>query len=632
LRARLPDIAPAGSPATASRALSAALAIAVLLAACSGEPDPAATATGSPGASAEGQAGPIISIRPDPQASPVPAWRAPDVAVDAGNLAQRKQEAATALEADELFGEADDAIPLYLALREHVPDDVEVAAGLERAVGAVLQHGDAALAAIDDDRAALRRAQEIAAVASEVAPEQEAVVEYLARVGRADGAQQANLSGERALNARKFVVAGGKGAVAHFREALRLRPGDARAMQGLAAAESALIRQAELAANQDDYAAAEDWLAKAAKVRPEMDTAADARERIARQRASRVGNLRDLGLAALTREDLDAARRHLATLLRIAPAGDPAAVELRRQIELASHYGLFRPGQAFTEALDRGGRGPEMVVIPHGAFRMGAADDEADARDSERPSRNIRFDRGLAVSRNEITVGEFRRFVTATGYQARATRRGHSTVYDERSGSLVRRSGVDWRSDYAGKPAGDQLPVVHVSAQDAAAYAKWLSEQTGHEYRLPSEAEFEYMLRAGSQSRFPWGDGAPPAGAGNFTGALDESPGGRHWRNAFKGYGDDAWGAARVGSYSANAYRLHDLAGNVSEWVADCWHDSYRRAPVDGQAWINPGCADKVVRGGSWASSPEQTRSAWRLGSDRDTTNARVGFRVVREI
>src|SRR3546814_13572783 len=110
-------------------------------------------------------------------------------------------------------------------------------------------------------------------------------------------------------NATKFVVAGGKGAVAHFREALRLRPGDARAMQGLAAAESALIRQAELAANQDDYAAAEDWLAKAAKVRPEMDTAADARERIARHHATRVGNLCGPVLALLTRGDLEAAGR-----------------------------------------------------------------------------------------------------------------------------------------------------------------------------------------------------------------------------------------------------------------------------------------------------------------------------------
>src|SRR3546814_15439372 len=91
----------------------------------------------------------------------------------------------------------------------------------------------------------------------------------------------------------------------------------------------------------------------------------------------------------------------LATLLRIAPAGDPAAVELRRQIELASHYGLFRPGQAFTEALDRGGRGPEMVVIQHGAFRMGAAEDAAGVGDRERPGSTIRFGRGPAVWGND---------------------------------------------------------------------------------------------------------------------------------------------------------------------------------------------------------------------------------------
>ena len=73
-------------------------------------------------------------------------------------------------------------------------------------------------------------------------------------------------------------------------------------------------------------------------------------------------------------------------------------------------------------------------------------------------------------------------------------------------------------------------------------------------------------------------------------------------------------------------------AGNVSEWIADCWHDGYRRAPVDGAAWVNPGCRTRVVRGGSWASAPSQTRSAWRLSADADTTNARLGFRVVRTL
>jgi len=607
------------------------VALAALLGACSRAPE-GSTAAGQPDA-AERERAPMVTISPDQEVSPVPSWQAPEIAIDADNLEQLRTAAAEALAAGELYGEPDDAIPLYVALRAHAPQDAEIAAGFASALEALIARGDQALAGIDDERAAIRVAHEVAAVARGMAPGDDAVAAYLARVDRVDEAQRANLRGERALNARRLGEDGKAGAIAAFRQALELHPGDARAMQGLAAAESALIQRAERAADDDDYAAAARWLDSAAKVRPQMETVADARERIARQRGARVGALRDLGIAALASEDgIDAARAHLADLLRIAPAGDTAAVELRERIELATHYGMFRPGQAFTEALRFGGRGPEMLVIPHGAFRMGAPEGEPGATDAERPTRNIRFERGLAVSRHEITVGEFRRFVAASGHKARATRRGHSTAYDERSGNLVRRSRVDWQSDYAGQRAADNLPVVHVSAEDAAAYANWLAGQTGQRYRLPSEAEFEYAVRAGSQARYPWGTGSPPAGAGNFTGAQDQSPSGRRWQNAFPDYGDGAWGPAAAGSYSANAFGLHDMAGNVSEWVADCWHDSYWRAPVDGQAWINPGCRSAVVRGGSWASSPTQTRSAWRLGSDVETTNARVGFRVVREI
>ncbi|HEY4554832.1 MAG TPA: formylglycine-generating enzyme family protein, partial [Lysobacter sp.] len=440
-------------------------------------------------------------------------------------------------------------------------------------------------------------------------------------------------AGERGLAAGRIGEAGG-GAIAEFREALRLRPGDTRALQGLAASESALIRRAEAAAQEDNYARAAQWLEHASRVRPDAGTVDDARRRIAEQRAARVRALRDEGIAALTEDDgIDTARQRLAALLRIAPAADPAAVELRERIDLAVHYGLFRPGQVFTDALVQGvGRGPQMVVVPHGAFRMGAGPDDRAGSDAERPTRNVRFERGFAMSRYEVTVGEFRRFVNASGHRPRSTRRGYSIAYDERAGNLVRRSGADWSTDYAGAPADDRLPVVHVSARDAAAYAQWLSEQTGQRYRLPSEAEFEYALRAGESGIYPWGDGTPPPGSGNYTGALDESPSGRRWRNAFPGYGDNAWGPAPVGRYAPNRFGLHDMAGNVAEWVADCWHDTYRRAPQGGEAWVNPGCRSRVVRGGSWASSPAQTRSAWRQSSDADNTNARIGFRVVREI
>src|SRR5690606_24194238 len=295
------------------------------------------------------------------------------------------------------------------------------------------------------------------------------------------------------------------------------------------------------------------------------------------------------GVAALAQPDgLEQARRRLAEVLLIALPGDPAAAELRERIDLAEHYGQFRPGQQFTDGLKNGARGPQMVVVPHGAFRMGATEGDAHATDIERPQHPIRFARGFAMSITEVTVGDFRRFINATGRETRAERRGYSMAYDERSGNFVRMSGVDWRSDYAGSRAADELPVLHVSARDAEAYAKWLSEQSGHAYRLPSEAEFEYALRAGSTTPYPGGAGAPLADSGNFTGADDRSPTGRHWNHAFEGYGDGFWGPAPVGHFGANAWEVRGLAGNVSEWVADCWHDGYRRAPSDGTAWLNP--------------------------------------------
>jgi formylglycine-generating enzyme required for sulfatase activity len=244
----------------------------------------------------------------------------------------------------------------------------------------------------------------------------------------------------------------------------------------------------------------------------------------------------------------------------------------------------------------------------------------------------VRFDRGFAMSRTEVTVDQFRRFIASTGYRTTAARRGYSMVYEPRGGNFVRRNGIDWRHGYDGREARGDMPVLHVSARDADAYAAWLGDRSGHRYRLPSEAEFEYALRAGHQSRYPWGDGAPPPGTGNFTGEHDRGPGGRRWNNAFMDYDDGWWGPAPVATFDPNAFRLHDLAGNVSEWVADCWHDGYRRAPADGNAWLNPGCRTRVMRGGAWASAPEQTRSAWRAPAGADTTNARLGFRVVRDL
>lgn len=579
-----------------------------------------------------------VTVSGDDTIAETLTWRSPQVTIAEGDAGAARKRAAAALAQGRLYEDADAAIPIYLALLERDPADAAAAAGLERAFQRLRRDGEKAVAASGDDAAEMHRAHRIAAVMRSVGTGRfnADVLAFLGRIDQADRLWELNEAGERELAAGRLGEDGSEGAMSWFRQALAIEPGQVRATQGLAAVESGLIRRAEEMAEAGDFERAAQWLRRAAAVRPELHTAEIGRERVEAIRQARIARLHREGLELLTEPDrpnhLKHARERLAEILRIAAPGDPDAAELRQRIDLAAHYGLLRPGLRFTDALRGGGRGPEMVVVPHGGFRMGARTNEVDASDAERPQRYVRFDQGFAIARTETTVGEFRRFVLASDYRPRALRRGHSLVYDERGGNFVRRSGVDWRHDYLGRPAADDMPVLHVSAKDAEAYARWLSESTGQRYRLPSEAEFEYALRAGGNGRYAWGDGSPLADSGNLTGGGDRSPAGRSWGNAFIGYRDAYWGPAPVARFRANAFGVHDLEGNVSEWVADCWHDGYRRAPVRGEAWINPGCRTRVVRGGAWASSPAQTRSAWRVHAEADLTNVRTGFRVVRDL
>jgi formylglycine-generating enzyme required for sulfatase activity len=222
--------------------------------------------------------------------------------------------------------------------------------------------------------------------------------------------------------------------------------------------------------------------------------------------------------------------------------------------------------------------------------------------------------------------------VRASGYVPDSQRLGGASIYDGRSGVMRDDSRATWQDNFAGRPAGDTDPVVNVSWNDAHAYVQWLSKRTGKQYRLPSEAEFEYALRGGTSTRYWWGNGTPATKVENLTGSGDRSRQGRRWTNSFAGYRDGYWGPAPIQSFSPNPFGLYDIGGNLSEWVADCWHVNYTRASDDGSAWVNPGCTQRVLRGGSWGSAPEQVRSAYRLGADASTRSGRVGFRVAREL
>lgn len=619
--------------------LSSALctALAVALAGCT--PPPPVPASGADEerpaqaqpADAPGQG--TVTIADDDAAEDIQQWTPPRVDRQQRSQAQLRRAAGQAFARDHLYEDADAAIPLWLAVQGEDPDDRQARDGLQRARQRLLQQADALLARPLKQREALAEASRQALVLLTLAPKDDKVRALQGRVETAQRVVAYNRAGEDDLRADR-IGEDGDGAIPNFREALALDKDNRRARQGLAAAESGLIRRAEDAARARDFASAGAWLAEASKVRDSSPTIADAFERIEQIRATALVQLRDGGLRDLTTpQGLKPAREKLAEALRIALPGDPVVAQLRERIDLATHYGSFRPGQVFSDALRDGGRGPQMIVVPHGGFQMGAGDTEPGATDAERPSHYVRFERGFAMAITEVTVSDFERYVKATNARPRATRRGHSVVYDERSGNFIRRSGVDWRSDYDGSRAMGNSPVMHVSVRDAENYATWLSEQTGRSYRLPSEAEFEYAMRGGNSGRYPWGDaGLPPEGNGNYTGSRDVSPSGRHWQNAFVGYGDGWWGPAPVATFQANAFGLHDLSGNLSEWVADCWHASYRRAPSDGAAWFNPGCRSRVIRGGNWANAPEQTRAAWRQSQDSDTTSARIGFRLVRGI
>jgi formylglycine-generating enzyme required for sulfatase activity len=296
-------------------------------------------------------------------------------------------------------------------------------------------------------------------------------------------------------------------------------------------------------------------------------------------------------------------------------------------------YSAYAPGELIQdEFLDASLGGPIMVVIPAGSFFMGSTDTETDRFKNEGPVRRVVFDRGFAIGQLELSIAEFAAFIAATGYVTDAEKKGNSRIYDSRSGMLTYRKNVKWNSNYLGRPGDDELPVLHVSWNDATEYARWLSRKTGKIYRLPSEAEFEYALRAGNAVRYWWGDKSPIETVTNITGDGDVSNNRRRWDAGFEGYKDGHWGPAPVRSFLPNPFGLYDMGGNVSEWTDDCWHGNYIHAPAGPEAWINPGCSRRVVRGGSWSSTPAQTRSAFRLSALPETHGSLVGFRLVREL
>jgi formylglycine-generating enzyme required for sulfatase activity len=424
----------------------------------------------------------------------------------------------------------------------------------------------------------------------------------------------------------------GNNALELYRQVQQLDPDNAVASQGTLQVQRAVLDRALAAVAQNDFKAADEALTEAAQVAPDSPAMRDVHARVDAMRVARANGLLGQARSALDSGNLTMAQQLAEQAKAISP--DLAGLnDFGERLTNVRLYASYKPGQVFTDRFaDMPGQTPSMVVIPTGSFQMGAPDNEVGREDAETPQHEVSIGKGFALSRTSITVGQFREFVRASGYQPDSIKLGGASVYDEGTGAMRDDTSAGWQDDYAGRNADSRLPVVNVSWNDAKAYVDWLSQRTGKTFRLPSESEFEYALRAGTTSRYWWGDGTPSGKVENLTGSGDRSPSGRRWSNAFQGYRDGYWGPAPVMSFAPNAFGLYDIDGNVSEWVQDCWHDSYLRAPRDGGAWVNPGCGSRVVRGGSWGSSPEQVRSAYRQGVDASVRSGRVGFRVLREL
>jgi formylglycine-generating enzyme required for sulfatase activity len=270
----------------------------------------------------------------------------------------------------------------------------------------------------------------------------------------------------------------------------------------------------------------------------------------------------------------------------------------------------------FTECPDC----PVMVAVPAGRFVMGSPAAENGRLDSEGPQHAVSLG-AFALGKYEVTNEEFLVFLRQTGYQPAPC------------DPIL---GLTWRSPGHGMayPPVEVVPMhepaVCLSWYDAQAYVAWLNAtvrrrrpaSAGRDgpYRLPSEAEWEYAARAGTTTARWWGN---PIGVGkaNCNGC------GSKW---------DGLLIAPVGSFKANAFGLYDMLGNVWQWTADCWNESYVGAPADGRPWAAGDCSKRVLRGGSWSSVPALVRSAARSNADAAGRNfdyaAYAGFRVARRL
>ena len=378
--------------------------------------------------------------------------------------------------------------------------------------------------------------------------------------------------------ARRMVQAG--------LSSLGYEPGPADGLFGVRTREAIRRYQGEKRFAETGYLRAEESEALVALGEETARAQAEAKRQEAQRRAEAARRADDAAYASARSEGTMQA---YGAYLEAYPAGRHVADARRLRTEAEQRERERRekaPGRRFRDCAQC----PEVVVVASGSFMMGSPRDEEGRDDDEGPAHRVTIAEAFAVGVYEVTFGEWD-----------ACRGG---------------SGCSHNPDDRGWGRGTR-PVINVSWEDAQAYVRWLSRETGKGYRLLSESEWEYVARAGTTTHYWWGD-AVGSNRANCDGC------GSRW--------DDAQ-TAPVGSFSANAFGLHDVHGNVWEWVEDCWHDNYSGAPTDGSARTSGGdCSRRVLRGGSWFANPRVVRSANRNWFPSSIRLINVGFRVARTL
>ncbi|MEK8015935.1 MAG: SUMF1/EgtB/PvdO family nonheme iron enzyme [Candidatus Parabeggiatoa sp.] len=277
----------------------------------------------------------------------------------------------------------------------------------------------------------------------------------------------------------------------------------------------------------------------------------------------------------------------------------------------------FPRGKVFQDTLADGSLGPKMVVIPAGTFRMGDIQGGGDS--DEQPVHEVSVAR-FAMGEYELTVGEFRLFVEATGYQTEAEKGDGCFVNLDNDRYFEKVKEANWRNPYFSQT--DNQPVTCISWNDATAYAAWLTQQTGQQYRLPTEGEWEYAARAGTETKYWWGNEASHDYANYGTDVCCSGV----------AAGQDQWiYTSPVGSFAPNAFGLYDTAGNLWEWTCSEYESRYQGKETQ---CLEQAHSDNdslfVLRGGSWGGGALWVRSAVRGRNRRTYRNWFCGARLAR--